>query len=96
MGEYDDYSYYYNPYEYPYCFGNLAEGFGSATVTVGQPDHVSVVTDNLGYPKACPTTGVYLRQMQMQVVDVGGNAITTDTYIQETFSNLTTNTCGSG
>ena len=60
------------------------------------PDHVSVVVDQQGYPVTCPTTGVYLRQMQMQVVDVNNLAITTDADIQESFSNMTTNTCGNG
>jgi hypothetical protein len=71
--------------------------FGSASVpcSVGQPDHVSVVLDQEGYPASCPATGVYVRQMQMQVVDIGGNAIAVDAHIQESFSPIT-NTCGNG
>jgi hypothetical protein len=63
--------------------------------TVG-PDHVSVVVDNEGYPSQCPTTGIYVRQMLMQVVDAENNAITNDPSVVETFQNLTTNSCGNG
>jgi len=69
---------------------------GSGPCAVGLPDHVSVVVDQEGYPASCPTTGIYVRQMKMQVVDVAGNAITADAYIQESYSNVTTNTCGNG
>jgi hypothetical protein len=64
--------------------------------TVLAPDHVTVVIDQEGYPAACPSTGIYLRQMEMQVVDAYNNHLALDTYIQETFSNMTTNTCGNG
>lgn len=62
----------------------------------GPPNHVSVVLDNIGYPSACPSTGVLVRQMQMQVVDSAGNAIANDVSIVEAFSNMSNNTCGNG
>lgn len=76
-------------------FGTCSVGAG-ADVTVVSPDHVKVVVDQQGYPSACPTTGVYVRQMQMQVVDSKNNAIPSDAYIQESFSNMSSNTCGNG
>jgi hypothetical protein len=59
-------------------------------------NHVSVVTDNIGFPSACPSTGVLVRQMLMQVVDSAGNPIADDTSIAEAFSSMSTNTCGNG
>jgi hypothetical protein len=98
-GQYSSYIYSdvleYPPYGYV-CVASPLSGSGSGGCAVGQPDHVKVVVDQEGYPAACPTTGVYVRQMQMQVVDIGGNAITTDVYIQEAFPKITTNTCGNG
>ncbi len=74
-----------------------AETYVPITV-VGPPDHLVVVTDNTTYPNNCPsgTIPVYTRQMQMQVVDAGGNPITNGTSIQEGFSNTTSNTCPGG
>jgi hypothetical protein len=68
----------------------------SATETVTAPDHLSVVVDQEGFPAACPATGVYLRQMQMQVVDATDHAFRNTTSVKETYSNLTNNTCGNG
>jgi hypothetical protein len=74
------------------------EGIDPAQVFVDAPDHVSVVVDQEGYPAACPSTGIYVRQMQMQLVGSGGTAMTGNpTYsIVESFQNLSTNTCGNG
>jgi hypothetical protein len=68
---------------------------GSGGGTVG-PDHLSVVVDQQGYPAACPTTGVYLRQMEMQVVSADNQPIVVPTSVAEVYSGLTTNTCGNG
>jgi hypothetical protein len=62
-------------------------------VTVSTPDHLSVIVDQEGYPAQCPTTGVYVRQMQMQVVDVNNNPVTTGVSVAEAFSNQTSNSC---
>ncbi|KAA6462098.1 hypothetical protein DYQ86_10795 [Acidobacteria bacterium AB60] len=69
---------------------------GNAPGNVAAPDHVSVVLDNQGYPSACPTTGIYVRQMQMQVADVKNSPVTADVHIQEILVDQTTNTCGNG
>jgi hypothetical protein len=69
-------------------------GSCTAVVKPGPPDHASVVVDNLGFPKDCETTGVFLRQMQMQLVDKSGTPIITNPSIQENFSNQTNTTCG--
>jgi hypothetical protein len=68
---------------------------GSSSGTVG-PDHLSVAVDNEGFPATCPTTGVYLRQMEMQVVDAQKGAVTNNPAVAESYSNVTTNTCGNG
>src|SRR4051794_30529831 len=60
------------------------------------PHHVKVLVDNQGFPADCPGTGVYLRQIKVQVVDSNNNSVTTAFSVQETFSNLTTNTCNTG
>ena len=72
----------------------------SATVpnsgTVVQPDHVSVIIDQQGYPAQCPATGVILRQQKLQVVDVNNNNVTTAYSVAERYQNLSANTCGNG
>jgi hypothetical protein len=75
------------------CVGQ--SGGGTITVNPG-PDHVKLLVDNLGFPSACPTTGIYVRQMKMQVVDVNGTAVTNIYSIAESYQSLTTNTCGNG
>ena len=69
---------------------------GTGLTVAPAPNHVSVVVDQEGFPAACPTTGIYVRQMQMQVVDVNNNAIVANANIAESFPNQTTNTCGTG
>ncbi len=72
-------------------------GAGGGTYVVGPPDHLSVVVDNEGYPSQCPATGVYLRQMQMQVVDANNKAVLSEVSIQEAFSPAQpSNSCGNG
>jgi hypothetical protein len=58
--------------------------------------HVSVLYDNQGPPSACPTTGVWVRQMVLQLVNGSNTALTTNPSIVETYSGMTTNTCGNG
>jgi len=61
------------------------------------PDHLTVVEDQGGYPAACPTTGVYVRQMLMQVIDNNGQADAQNSSVVETLSpNNPTNSCGNG
>jgi hypothetical protein len=60
------------------------------------PAKVKVVVDQQGYPASCPSTGVYVRQMQVQVVDSSNTDVTTAFSVKETFANLSTNTCGNG
>lgn len=70
---------------------------GSGQATVLGPDHVAVIVDNGGFPSDCPTTGIYVRQMQMQVVDTNGTPIGTIFSTKEAFSpNNILNTCGNG
>lgn len=64
---------------------------------VGPPDHLTVVVDQGGYPQSCPSTGIYLRQMLMQVVDVSGNALVTNPSIVESYNpSQPSNSCGNG
>lgn len=67
-----------------------------AAVNAGTPDHVSVVVDNQGIPTACPSTGVWVRQIEAQIVDKNNTAFTGNPTISESYSNLTTNSCGNG
>jgi hypothetical protein len=60
------------------------------------PAKVKVVVDQGGFPAACPSTGIYIRQMQVQVVDSTNADVTTSFSVKETFANLSTNTCGNG
>lgn len=60
------------------------------------PDHVKVILDQAGYPQACPSTGIYVRQIQVQVVDSNNNNVTSGFSVKESYSNLSTNTCGNG
>ena len=88
--------------------GHLLMGVGSycayqqtsATVpiTVQTPDHVSVVVDNEGYPQCAQNQEpIYLRQMQMQVVDSSNKALGFDVDIVESQEPAQpTNTCPGG
>jgi hypothetical protein len=60
------------------------------------PAKVKVVVDQGGFPAACPSTGVYVRQMKVQVVDSTNTDVTTAFSVKETFANLSSNTCGNG
>ncbi len=65
---------------------------------VAAPAKVKVVLDQGGFPAACPSTGVYVRQMKVQVVDGANppNDVTTAFSVKESFANQTSNTCGNG
>lgn len=78
-------------------FGTCSVGAG-ANITVNTPDHLSVVLDNLGFPKCgANQESVYLRQMVMQVVDKTNTAMTENVYVQETQSPAQPqNSCGNG
>lgn len=60
------------------------------------PAKVKVVVDQGGFPVACPSTGVYVRQMKVQVVDNTNANVTSAFSVKESFANLSTNTCGNG
>lgn len=60
------------------------------------PAKVKVVLDQGGFPASCPSTGVYVRQMKVQVVDSTNANVTSAFSVKESFANLTTNTCGNG
>lgn len=64
---------------------------------IGPPDHLKVIVDNSGYPASCQTTGVWVRQMQMQVVDSAGKSVTDNPSVGESFSPAQpNNSCGNG
>ena len=71
----------------------------SAQVKVNPPDHVKVVSDNQLYP-ACPPgsigPAVYVRQIQLQLVDVNNGNVTVNYSNQESFPAMGYNTCGNG
>lgn len=68
----------------------------SATVqVVATPHHVRVLVDQVGFPVACPDTGIRVRQIKVQVVDINNNNITSGS-VKESYSNLSTNTCNNG
>jgi hypothetical protein len=67
----------------------------TASFTVSpNPHHVKVVVDNQGFPASCPNTGIYVRQIKVQVVDINNNSVTSAFSVEESYSNLITNTCG--
>ena len=59
-------------------------------------DHVSVILDQGGFPGACPSTGIWSRQMGMQVLNQNGNSVNSACLIEELYQNITTNSCGNG
>lgn len=66
------------------------------TASVLTPDHVKVILDQSGYLASCPNTGLYLRQIKVQVVSsssTGNKSITSPMSVAESYSNLSTNTC---
>ena len=79
------------------CFKTHIFPNPTAVCDVGpSPDHVRVVLDEQGYPGTCANTGVYVRRMQMQVVDINDANVTVPFSEQETLSQISTNTCGNG
>lgn len=72
--------------------------FGSASASVQSvavPHHVRVLLDQAGYPAVCPNTGIWVRQIKVQVVDINNKGITLGS-VKESYSNLSTNTCNNG
>jgi hypothetical protein len=67
----------------------------SCDVQTPQPDHVRVISDVGRFPNACQFTGVFKREIMVQIVDRNNRDITTGA-VEEVFANLTTNTCGNG
>jgi hypothetical protein len=72
-------------------------GSGVSSFTTDPPiaHHVRVTNDVGSYPPSCIITGIFVRQITVQVVnqfnrDVGSGSV------REGFTNLTTNTCGNG
>lgn len=85
----------------PGCGACVRYGYAMAastgyTVKPAEPHHVKVVVDQSGYPASCATTGVYLRQIQVQVVNKNNKDVKTAFSVKETYANLSTNTCGNG
>jgi hypothetical protein len=80
-----------------YCdqFQTSAGGWGYFQTDPPIPHHVRVVSDIGGFPPACLFTGVYVRQVTVQVVNQYNRNVTSGS-VQEGFTNLTTNTCGNG
>jgi hypothetical protein len=93
-------------------FKGISPGSGTATVeawgggcqiyatnpakVTPPPDHVSVHSDQEGYPSQCPTTGVMIRQMQLQIVDSSNAPVVTTAPLVEQYQNLSQNSCGNG
>ncbi len=67
-----------------------------AEATPPTPDHVKVIRDNMGFPTSCPNTGIYLRQILVQIVNKYNVDVTSNISVEESFTNLTQNTCGNG
>jgi len=65
----------------------------ASVTTAGPPDHVKVLRDQQG--EVCEG-GLQVRQITVQIVDQGGQKITTQTSVAEGFSNLSANSCGNG
>jgi hypothetical protein len=79
------------------CFPYESTDSGGSTSEVAKaPHHVRVVQDQAGYPQSCPSTGVYLRQIQVQVVDANNSNVTKGLSVAESYSNLSSNSCGNG
>jgi hypothetical protein len=85
-------------YSDPRGFCRYKEEEATGTVNVQPPDHLVVVVDNEGYPQCSQNQEpIYLRQMQMQVVDSNKNPVPQDVYIQEAQSPANpTNSCPNG
>jgi len=95
-GNFPSYYYQYAAPLYSVCTRYSQNFAATGAVTVNPPDHVAVVVDSEGFPNQCPTTGVYVRQMNMQLVDIGGNTLKTNFSVMETYTNITANTCNTG
>src|SRR5262245_36952839 len=59
------------------------------------PHHVRVYSDVGGFPQSCFFTGVYRRDVSVQIVNQFNRLVGSGS-VQEGFTNLTTNTCGIG
>jgi hypothetical protein len=78
-------------------FNTTADGVGVFQTDQPQPHHVRVLVDQGGYDASCSTTGVYLRQILVQIVNQFNRPVTRDDLnISETLSNISANTCGTG
>lgn len=60
------------------------------------PHHVRVVTDIQGPPASCPTTGVYVRQLTVQVVNIYDGNVADFFSVSESLSSISNNSCGTG
>jgi len=87
----------FNPGPVGGCCGS-ATFFRSASATaegVATPHHVRVLVDQAGFPADCPDSGLWVRQIKVQVVDINNNDITSGS-VKESYSNLSANTCNNG
>jgi len=60
------------------------------------PHHVRVVQDIQGPPASCPSTGVYVRLMTVQAVNINDADVTDFFSVSESLSGISNNSCGTG
>src|SRR5262249_40444294 len=68
--------------------------YDSLATTPAPPVKFKVVTDDVGYPAQCPTTGILARVMRLQLLDASNGAITTNAYsLVEDYDQQPINSC---
>ena len=97
-GNFPTFYYQYAPPNYSTCTRYSFNDAATAVVNVEPPSHVEVLNDVQGLT-TCPagTTAVEVRQVHQQLVAVDNTPLTASNYwVGESFSSLSTNTCGNG
>ncbi len=92
------YTYQWNPNnEYCDAFPQYVYGVKSFFTDPPIPHHVRVYSDVGGFPQACFFTGVYRRELSVQIVNQFSRVVGSGS-VQEGFANYTPgeNTCGNG
>jgi hypothetical protein len=90
---YDFYGYDEPTYRVNYETLFLGYLYDSETTAPGPADHVKKVGEVHGFPPDCPTTGIRVRQLQVQLVDSSGVAINNNASVVEAYDQQPTNTC---
>ncbi|MEK6337581.1 MAG: hypothetical protein AABM67_21890, partial [Acidobacteriota bacterium] len=91
------YNYWYWSNDGMDCYVQYDTGGDNAPVDVGSsPDHVRVISDVQGTPASCPSTGLNVRLVTLQIVDINNHDVTGFVSVSESLSNISTNTCGNG